>query len=111
MQRRSGDRLDPFPAPQYPFSSHLFDATDGDTRERKTSLKTLLSVPRLDLREYSLQKAHRVALFICPVCPVMRWTSIALFNAINCTSFELGDGGVGDRAISYPEQRRSNRSF
>jgi hypothetical protein len=30
----------------------------------------------------------------------MRWTSIALFTAIDCTDFELGDGGVkGDRAI------------
>ena len=33
-------------------------------------------------------------------CPPHHWTSIALFTAIDCTDFELGDGGVkGDRAI------------
>ncbi|MEG4634116.1 hypothetical protein QUB56_31870 [Microcoleus sp. AR_TQ3_B6] len=46
---RSCDRLDPLPAPEYPFSSHLFDATDGsrstvDRTQRKTSQRTLLSV-------------------------------------------------------------------
>jgi DNA-binding Lrp family transcriptional regulator len=31
----------------------------------------------------------------------MRWTNIALFTEIDCTGFELGDGGVkGDRAIA-----------
>jgi len=62
---------------------------------------------RLDLREYSLQEAHRVALFICPAaCPVMWWTSIALFTVIDCMDFELGggwsEGRSGDRAAKAP---------
>jgi hypothetical protein len=60
VQRRSGDRLDPLLAPEYPFSSHLFDATDGDNRERKTSLKTLLSVPRLDCDNILSKKRTRL---------------------------------------------------
>jgi hypothetical protein len=28
----------------------------------------------------------------------MRWTNIALFNAIDCTGFELGDGGSEGRS-------------
>jgi hypothetical protein len=33
-QRRSGDRLDPLPAPKYPFSSHLNATEQDDTRDR-----------------------------------------------------------------------------
>jgi len=36
----------------------------------------------------------------------MRWTSIALFTAIDCTDFELGDGGSegrsGEQAAKTP---------
>jgi len=34
----------------------------------------------------------------------MRWTSIAFFTAINCTDFELGDGGVKDDRL-HPRKK------
>ncbi|HEY9301982.1 MAG TPA: hypothetical protein VIQ31_37580 [Phormidium sp.] len=48
------------------------------------------------------KKRTRFRFSVCPVtCPVMRWTSIALFTAIDCTDFELGggwrEGRSGDR--------------
>ena len=56
------------------------------SRAPLNSIKSLLGIA-LDLREYSLQEAHPVALFICPVtCPPHHWTSSALFTANEVTN-------------------------